>query len=78
MITNRDLFDSTRLGLEIAAALQALYPGKIDFTLSRALIGSDEVVRRITAGDDPREIQQGMMDAMSDFLMRREKYLLYR
>jgi uncharacterized protein YbbC (DUF1343 family)/CubicO group peptidase (beta-lactamase class C family) len=78
VITNREIFDSTRLGLEVAAALQALYPGKVDFTLSRTLIGSDEAVRRIIAGDDPREIQQGMMDAMADFVMRREKYLLYR
>ncbi len=31
MIANRDLFNSIRLGLELAYALQKLYPGKIDF-----------------------------------------------
>ena len=40
--SNRDLLDSTRLGLELAAAVQSLYPGKIDFTLSKRLIGSDD------------------------------------
>ena len=30
-IVNRELLDSTRLGLEVAAAIQKLYPGKIDF-----------------------------------------------
>ena len=34
-ITNRELLDSTRLGLELAAALQKLYPGKIDFALGK-------------------------------------------
>ena len=42
VVTNRELFDSTRLGLELAAALAKLYPGKIDFTASRRLIGSDD------------------------------------
>ncbi len=31
VVTNRELFSSVRLGLEIAYALQKLYPGKIDF-----------------------------------------------
>ena len=31
VITDRESFDSTRLGIEIAVALQTLYPGKIDF-----------------------------------------------
>src|SRR4029077_15375834 len=31
VITDRGQFDSIRLGLEVAYALQKLYPGKIDF-----------------------------------------------
>src|SRR4051812_8503164 len=38
-ITNRELLDATRLGLELAVAVQTLYPGKIDFALSKRLIG---------------------------------------
>ena len=30
-----------------------LYPGKIDFAKSKRLIGSDDVIRRLQAGEDP-------------------------
>ena len=78
VITNRDAFDSARLGLEIAAALQKLYPGKIDFDAGRKLIGSAEVIQALAAGDDPRDIQEKMVDSVGAFLAVREKYLLYR
>jgi uncharacterized protein YbbC (DUF1343 family) len=78
VITDRDEFDSARLGLEIAAALQKLYPGKVDFGANIKLIGSAEVVRALAAGDDPRDIQQKMADSVAAFVKMREKYLLYR
>jgi len=78
VITNRELFDSTRLGLEIAGALQALYPGQVDFGLNRRLVGSDDVVRRLKAGEDPRSIWQTFGDSVADFVRKREPYLLYR
>jgi uncharacterized protein YbbC (DUF1343 family) len=78
VITNRDDFDSARLGLEIGAALQKLYPGKMDFDANRKLIGSAEVIRALAAGDDPRDIQQKMADSVAAFVKLREKYLLYR
>jgi uncharacterized protein YbbC (DUF1343 family) len=78
VIVNRDDFDSARLGLEIAAALQKLYPGKMDFDIDKKLIGSAEVIRELVAGDDPRDIQQKMADSVAAFIKLREKYLLYR
>jgi uncharacterized protein YbbC (DUF1343 family) len=78
VITDRERFDSTRLGLEVAAALESLYPGKVDLSLSRKLIGSDEAIRRLVAGEDPRSIQQDLMDQVAEFLRRRDPYLLYR
>ena len=78
VITNRDAFDSSRLGLEIAAALQKLYSGQIDFDAGKKLIGSAEVIRELSAGDDPRDIQQRMADSAAEFVRVREKYLLYR
>ena len=77
-IVDRELLDSTRLGLEVAAALEKLYPGKIDLALCRKLIGSDDAVRRLQAGEDPRAIQQSFMDALEGFAKLRESYLLYR
>lgn len=78
VVTNRELFDSTRLGLELAAALAQLYPGKIDFAVSRRLIGSDEVIRQLQAGQDPRSIDQSMADSVAAFVKLRGPYLLYR
>jgi uncharacterized protein YbbC (DUF1343 family)/CubicO group peptidase (beta-lactamase class C family) len=77
-ITNRELLDSARLGLELAVAVQTLYPGKIDFALSKRLIGSDDVVKRLAAGEDPRLIQQSYQDAVAAFVTKREQYLLYK
>jgi uncharacterized protein YbbC (DUF1343 family)/CubicO group peptidase (beta-lactamase class C family) len=77
-VVNRDVFDATRLGLEIAAAIQQLYPGKIDFTVLKRLIGSDDVIRRLQAGEDARAIQQSFQDAVSGYVKMREQYFLYR
>jgi uncharacterized protein YbbC (DUF1343 family) len=76
-VTNRELFDSTRLGLELAAALEKFYPGKIDFSVCKNLIGSDDVIRRLREGEDARTIQQSFSDAVAGFVQLREKYLLY-
>jgi uncharacterized protein YbbC (DUF1343 family) len=78
VLTARDSFDATRLGLEIAAAVIKLYPGKLDLNVSKKLIGSDDVIRRLQAGEDPRAIQQSFQDAVNEFLKLREPYLLYR
>jgi uncharacterized protein YbbC (DUF1343 family)/CubicO group peptidase (beta-lactamase class C family) len=77
-ITNREIFDSTRLGLELAVAVQTLYPGKIDFTLSKRLIGSDDTIKRLQAAEDPRNIQASFQDALAQFVEMRERYLIYR
>jgi uncharacterized protein YbbC (DUF1343 family) len=67
VVTNRELLDGTRLGLELAVGMQKLYPGKVDFSLSKRLIGSDDVIRRIQAAEDPRTIQQSFQDAVDAF-----------
>jgi hypothetical protein len=74
-VTNRDIFSSARLGLELAAALQALYPNRIAIEKNRNLIGNSAVMRAIAAGKD------GMPAAdagIQRFLTLRQKYLLYR
>jgi len=77
VITDREVFDSTRLGLEVAGAIHALYPGKLDLTADRKLIGSDDVIRRLEAGEDPRVIQQSYQDQLAGFIQKRQQYLLY-
>ena len=78
VITNRESFDSSRLGLEIASALLQLYPGKISLEPNRKLIGNEQVTRALAAGEDPESIRQQQQDALAGFLQLREKYLLYR
>jgi len=77
VITDRDQFDSVRLGLEVAYALHKLYPGKIDLELSKQLIGNRKVIDALKAGDDPRVIEQGLMDDIAAFMNRRRPFLLY-
>ncbi len=77
VITDRNSFDSTRLGLEIGYALQKLYPGKIDFDACRHLIGNQAVIQAEKDGVDPRTIEQDMSASVRDFEARRAKYLLY-
>jgi uncharacterized protein YbbC (DUF1343 family)/CubicO group peptidase (beta-lactamase class C family) len=76
-ITDRNIFDSVRLGLEVAVAVQTLYPGKLDFAVNHLLIGNQDVIERIKAADDPEEIVDGMRDSVDAFNRLREKYLIY-
>jgi hypothetical protein len=62
----------------LAVAVQTLYPGKVDFSGGKRLIGSDDVIGRIQAAQDPRSIQQSFQDAVEAFVRMRERYLLYR
>jgi uncharacterized protein YbbC (DUF1343 family)/CubicO group peptidase (beta-lactamase class C family) len=77
VITDREQLDSVRLGLEVACALQKLYPGKIDFELSKQLIGNRKVIDALKAGDDPRVIEQGLLAEIAAFMNRRRPFLLY-
>jgi hypothetical protein len=77
VVTNRELLNSVRLGLEVAYALQKLYPGKIDFELCRTLIGNRKVIDSMKNAEDPRAIEQGLEDGVQSFLDRRRPFLLY-
>jgi uncharacterized protein YbbC (DUF1343 family) len=78
VITDRNSFDGTRLGLELGYALEKLYPGKIPWEENRFLIGNHRVVAAGKAGVDPRMTVQDMEDSLASFLNKRAKYLLYK
>jgi uncharacterized protein YbbC (DUF1343 family)/CubicO group peptidase (beta-lactamase class C family) len=78
VIVNRELVDSVRLGLEVAVAVRRLYPGKIDFALSRGLIGSSAVVAQLTAGASASSIMDSYAESLAGFVKVRDKYLLYK
>jgi uncharacterized protein YbbC (DUF1343 family)/CubicO group peptidase (beta-lactamase class C family) len=78
VILERDQFSSARLGLELAAALERLYPGQLDLQVNAKLIGSQAVIDGLKAGADPRTLQQSWAEVLAEFWKIRRKYLLYQ
>jgi len=77
VILNREQLNSVRLGLDVAYALERLYPGKINFEACRFLIGSREVVEALKAGASPGSIEEHLREQLQNFEKRRRAYLLY-
>jgi uncharacterized protein YbbC (DUF1343 family)/CubicO group peptidase (beta-lactamase class C family) len=78
VVTDRNAFDSTRLGLELGYAFEQLYPGKIPWDQNRFLIGDHQVIAAGKNSTDPRTTVQKMQEPLAAFVKRREKYLLYK
>ncbi len=77
VLTDRESFDSTRLGIELASALQALFPRNLDLDQCANLIGNREVVEFLKTGRDPSFIWSKMQQQAMDFAERRKPFLLY-
>ncbi len=77
VVTDRESFDSTRFGIELAVALRDLFPGHLDFAKSLALIGSTEVEKDLASGRDAGFIWAKMQEQAAQFIQRRKPYLLY-
>jgi uncharacterized protein YbbC (DUF1343 family) len=77
VIVNREQLNSVRVGLDVAYALQRLYPGKINFEACRFLIGSREVVDALKAGHAPGGIEERLREQVLRFEDRRKPFLLY-
>jgi uncharacterized protein YbbC (DUF1343 family)/CubicO group peptidase (beta-lactamase class C family) len=77
VVTNREAFDSTRLGTEVAAALLKFFPGKLDLEKCRYLIGNRAVLRDLAQGRDASTIWMQEQAQAAEFAERRKPYLLY-
>ena len=77
-ITDRARVVSTRLGIELACAIQKLYPGKIDWKRGRLLWGSNAAIEAIERGDSPEQIEASFRAPLEKFRRVRGKYLIYR
>jgi len=77
VIVNREQLNSVRVGLDVAYALQRLYPGKINFEACRFLIGSREVVDALKSGAGPGSIEERIREPLQKFEERRRPYMLY-
>ncbi|HMD50315.1 MAG TPA: DUF1343 domain-containing protein, partial [Bryobacteraceae bacterium] len=78
VVLDRNLFDATELGIELASALHKLYP--TDFKLERMadLLVNQPVLQAIDVGEDPRRIVIAWQERLEKFIAMREKYLLYK
>lgn len=77
VVLNRETFNSVRLGLELASALQRLYPGKLDLEACKRSIGNREVIDELKAGVDPGTIEEHLLDDLAAFEARVKPFLLY-
>jgi uncharacterized protein YbbC (DUF1343 family)/CubicO group peptidase (beta-lactamase class C family) len=77
VITDRESFDSTRLGIELAVALHNLYSGKIDFEKCRFLIADPKMVDELRNGADAGSLASRAEEDAVQFEARRKQYLLY-
>ncbi len=76
-LTDREAFSATRLGVELAAALGRLYPGKIDWQANRNLIGSRALINLLTQRSNTVDDLAAANLGLDTFRELRAKYLLY-
>jgi uncharacterized protein YbbC (DUF1343 family) len=77
LVTNREALDAPELGLEVAAALEHLYPNDFKIAGIDGLMRNKAALDALMAGDDPRRIAEDWKDALKSFEPVRAKYLLY-
>jgi uncharacterized protein YbbC (DUF1343 family) len=77
VLTDRDSLDAPELGMEIASALQHLYPSQYKLGALDGLMRNKATLDALANGEDPRRIAEDWQDAIENFMTVRAKYLLY-
>lgn len=77
VVTDREALRPVRVGLEIVAALNRLYPGQYKIDPGDRLFGSRASVTRVLAGEDPAQVSQAWAGDEARWRLLRAKYLLY-
>src|SRR6266704_1826751 len=77
-ITDRFKVRSMRIGLEIAAILQKLYPKQFEVSKLIELVGNADTVQQLQSGVPPEKMVQSWSDALTAFDKVRRKYFLYK
>jgi uncharacterized protein YbbC (DUF1343 family) len=77
VVTDRNAMDSPELGIEVASALQFLYPGDYKVAGVDTLMVSKASVDAIAEGQDPRRVAEQWRDGLERFETQRGKYLIY-
>ena len=77
LVTDRNALDAPELGIEIASALQKLFPTQYKIAGLDTLMVSKASLEAIREGEDPRRIAQEWQDQIDRFNTTRAKYLIY-
>jgi uncharacterized protein YbbC (DUF1343 family) len=77
-IAERGAVRPMRMGLEIAALLQKIYPQNFDIGKTIGLLGNAETVQKLTDGISPSEVVASWQPALAEYDKTRRKYFLYK
>jgi uncharacterized protein YbbC (DUF1343 family) len=77
VVTDRNALDGPELGVEVAAALNTLYPDKYKIEGIDTLMLNRESLDALKRGEDPRRVAEGWRDGIERFEAIRTKYLTY-
>src|SRR5258708_28055174 len=77
-ITDRFKVRSMRVGLEIAAILQELYPKQFESSKLIELVGNSDTGQKLQTGEAPEKIFASWTDSLTAFDKVRRKYFLYK
>jgi len=78
ILTERNALDAPELGMELAAALQKLYPAGFKIGRMAELLMNQAAFDGLMAGEDPRRIAQDWQEELEKFEVVRQKYLIYK
>jgi len=77
-VTDRAAVRSMRMGLEIAAILQKLYPKQFDSSKLIGLVGNAETIQQLQAGTTLEKIVASWTGSLANFEQARKKYFIYK
>jgi hypothetical protein len=77
LVTDRDTLRPVRVGVEIASAIESLYPGKLDVDKAATLFGSADGLSQLKASADPATLAASWTDADARWRALTRPYLLY-
>jgi uncharacterized protein YbbC (DUF1343 family)/CubicO group peptidase (beta-lactamase class C family) len=77
VVTDRESLDAPELGVEVAAALLALYPKSYKLDGLDFLMIHKASLDALASGEDPRRIAEDWRDGIESFEQVRAKYLIY-
>jgi len=77
-ISDRFKVRSMRIGLEIAAILQRLYPKQFEISKMVELVGNSDTLQQLQSGVAPEKIVASWSESLTAFDQIRRKYFLYK